>query len=128
VYTTGMSSNPSSASVLELSRGHLPPGSSRDRILHVAKSLFAKRGYEHASTSSIARQAGTSESQLMKHFGSKAGVLEAIFLETWKTITERAHSAIQNVSSPVERLQVIAGTALMTLERDPEMKQLLLLE
>src|SRR5947209_9123052 len=99
-----------------------------DRILRVAKTLFATRGFEHTSTSSIARQAGTSESQLMKHFGSKAGLLEAIFLEAWKTITQQARAAIANITSPVEKVQMIAGTALMALESDPEMKQLLLLE
>src|ERR1700730_16538403 len=123
-----MSSQPSSQPVLELSRTSTPTGSSHDRILYVAKTLFAKRGYEHASTSSIARQAGTSESQLMKHFGSKAGLLEAIFLEGWKTITEQARLAIQNLTTPLEKVQVIARTALIALERDPEMKQLLLLE
>lgn len=123
-----MSSSASSQPVLEVDRPNAPTGSAHDRILRVAKTLFAKRGYEHASTSSIARQAGTSESQLMKHFGSKAGLLEAIFLEGWKTITEQARLAVQNLAAPVEKLQVIAGTALMALERDPEMKQLLLLE
>lgn len=114
--------------VLEMGAKGTPSGSTHDRILRVAKSLFAKRGYEHASTSSISREAGTSESQLMKHFGSKAGLLEAIFLEGWKTIAEQARQAIQNLTSPLDKLQTIAGTALIALERDPEMKQLLLLE
>ncbi|MGZ4834111.1 MAG: TetR/AcrR family transcriptional regulator, partial [Terriglobales bacterium] len=49
--------------------------SSRERILHAAKQLFSSRGYENTSTVAIARLAGTSESQLMKHFGSKEGLL-----------------------------------------------------
>ena len=53
--------------------------SSHDRILLAAKRLFAKDGYENTSTVAIAREAGTSESQLMKHFGSKQGLLVAIF-------------------------------------------------
>src|SRR5438067_11108111 len=100
----------SSQPVLEMDRPSAPAGSAHDRILRVAKMLFAKRGYEHASTSSIARQAGTSESQLMKHFGSKAGLLEAIFLEGWKTITEQARLAIQNLPTPLEKVEVIAAT------------------
>src|SRR5437764_12836394 len=117
-----MSSNPSSASVLELSRGHLPPGSSRDRILHVAKSLFAKRGYEHTSTSAIARQAGTSESQLMKHFGSKAGLLEAIFTDGWAQITEEARAASRDLPSPAQKLLAIAGCVLRHLASDSDLK------
>ena len=52
--------------------------SSHDRILLAARSLFSSDGYENTTTSAIARRAGTSESQLIKHFGSKEGLLEAI--------------------------------------------------
>jgi AcrR family transcriptional regulator len=105
-----------------------PAGSTHERILRVGKSLFANRGYEHTSTSSIARQAGTSESQLMKHFGSKAGLLEAIFIDGWIVITERARVAIQDVPSPLQQLELISGCVLQCLERDPELKLLVLLE
>jgi len=103
-------------------------GSAHDRILRVAKTLFANRGYEHTSTSAIARQAGTSESQLMKHFGSKAGLLEAIFTAGWTNITEQAHAAIQNLTGPLEKLEAMSATVLNCLERDPELKLLVLLE
>ena len=90
--------------------------------------MFANRGYEHTSTSAIARQAGTSESQLMKHFGSKAGLLEAIFIEGWTEITEDARTVIEGVPAPMDRLQAITRCVLERLERDPELKLLLLLE
>ena len=102
--------------------------STHERILRVAKTLFANRGYEHTSTSAIARQAGTSESQLMKHFGSKAGLLEAIFIEGWTEITEEARLAIQGLDSPTDKLLAITRCVLQRLERDPELKLLFLLE
>jgi AcrR family transcriptional regulator len=105
-----------------------PGVSTHQRILRVAKTLFANRGYEHTSTSAIARQAGTSESQLMKHFGSKAGLLEAIFIEGWTEITEDARAAIEGIPAPMDRLQAISRCVLERLERDPELKLLLLLE
>jgi AcrR family transcriptional regulator len=105
-----------------------PGFSTHERILRVAKSLFANRGYEHTSTSAIARQAGTSESQLMKHFGSKAGLLEAIFIEGWTEITEDARTAAEGLASPTEKLQAITSRVLERLERDQELKLLLLLE
>ena len=105
-----------------------PLGSTHERILRVGKTLFANRGYEHTSTSAIARQAGTSESQLMKHFGSKAGLLEAVFIEGWTKITEQARLSIQDVTSPPEKLQVISRSILVHLERDQELKLLMLLE
>ena len=105
-----------------------PATSTHDRILKVAKTLFANRGYEHTSTSAIARQAGTSESQLMKHFGSKAGLLEAIFVDGWTQITEEARAVAQNVATPPEKLQGVSRCVLQHLERDPELKLLMLLE
>jgi AcrR family transcriptional regulator len=105
-----------------------PAVSTHERILRVGKTLLAKRGYEHTSTSAIARTAGTSESQLMKHFGSKAGLLEAVFTEGWSTITEQARKSSEGCPSLSEKLQVISGCVLNCLERDPELKLLLLLE
>ena len=60
---------------------------SRTRLLLSARKLFAESGYESTSTASIARMAGTSESQLIKHFGGKAGLLDAIFVDGWNTLT-----------------------------------------
>jgi AcrR family transcriptional regulator len=105
-----------------------PGSSTHERILRVAKTLFANRGYEHTSTSAIARQAGTSESQLMKHFGSKAGLLEAIFIEGWSEITVEARAAIAGLNAPIDQLQAITRCVLERLEHDPELKLLLLLE
>jgi AcrR family transcriptional regulator len=105
-----------------------PPTNTHHRILRVAKELFANRGYEHTSTSAIARTAGTSESQLMKHFGSKSGLLEAIFTEGWSAITNQARHATNTLDDPFSKLEAIAAAVVGHLERDPEMKALYLLE
>src|ERR1051326_3063540 len=88
--------------------------SSHDRILMAAKQLFAQRGYENTSTVAIARQAGTSESQLMKHFGSKEGLLEAIFEQGWEMITERLHD-LDTITAPEEKIQRLLGSMLVAL-------------
>ena len=98
------------------------------RILKSAKALFAARGFEHAGTSAIARAAGTSESQLVKHFGSKLGVLEAIFTEGWKRIAVEAQAQADAVAAPAEKLRAIAEVVFAVLAADPELKALLLLE
>src|SRR5216683_2420371 len=101
--------------------------SSRDRILQAAKQLFARRGYENTSTVAIARMAGTSESQLMKHFGSKEGLLEAIFESGWGAMSQ---SFPQILALPVltARLRALLDLLLRGLDRDPELKELMLLE
>src|SRR5579859_7162581 len=81
------------------------------RILQAGKALFATRGYEKASTVAIARLAGTSESQLMKHFGSKEGLLEAIFDTSWERLSTH-FAALQNMKSPREKLYSLLETFL----------------
>jgi len=58
------------------------------RLLNAGKTLFARNGYEQTSTATIARESGSSESQLIRYFGGKAGLLEAIFNEAWTRINE----------------------------------------
>jgi AcrR family transcriptional regulator len=104
------------------------PLSSRDRILSAAKELFAKNGYENTSTVAIARQAGTSESQLMKHFGSKQGLLFAIVDQGWTAILHRAYSLSSvPVRSPQCLIDVLESY-VAELEQDSAMKTLVVLE
>ena len=104
-----------------------PTASSHDRILLAAKQLFAQRGYENTSTVAIARQAGTSESQLMKHFGSKEGLLEAIFERGWTQLAPEMARAKER-ESPRARLRTLLETVIGGLERDPELLELMMLE
>src|SRR5215831_7638438 len=100
----------------------MPPVSSHDRILQSAKRLFARNGYENTSTVAIAREAGTSESQLMKHFGSKQGLLAAIFDRGWASIADRVQGT-QSTGSPAERLFGVLQAMVMELEGDADLKE-----
>jgi AcrR family transcriptional regulator len=104
-----------------------PPFSSRDRILIAGKQLFARNGFENTSTVTIAREAGTSESQLMKHFGSKQGLLTAIFERGWESINERVRAAAHN-DAPTARLFGVLEAVVIELEDDPDLKDLMMLE
>jgi len=101
--------------------------SSHDRILRAAKLLFAENGYENTSTVSIARNAGTSESQLMKHFGSKQGLLFAILDLGWNGVVERI-KVTSTTGSPVDRLVHILTAATIEFEQDDQFKVLAALE
>ncbi len=105
----------------------MPPLSSHDRILMSAKRLFAHNGYENTSTVAIAREAGTSESQLMKHFGSKRGLLAVILDRGWTGITARVHMA-QSIPSPADRLFCVLEAVVIELDNDSDMKNLMVLE
>jgi AcrR family transcriptional regulator len=102
--------------------------SSHDRILQSGRELFAEDGYENTTTSAIARRAGTSESQLIKHFGSKEGLLEAIFDDAWRRMADGLKSIQEGTAHPLERLRALTDLMMGTLEQDPELQTLMLLE
>jgi AcrR family transcriptional regulator len=104
------------------------PLSSRDRILSAAKELFAKNGYENTSTVAIARQAATSESQLMKHFGSKQGLLFAIIDQGWTAILHRAYALSSVPNRSLQCLIDVLESYVVELEQDSAMKTLVVLE
>jgi AcrR family transcriptional regulator len=105
----------------------MPPVPSRDRILFAAKRLFANNGYENTSTVAIAREAGTSESQLMKHFGSKQGLLMAIFENGWGNIMGRIQALPRAASAP-DQLITVLEAMVIEANNDPDLKELITLE
>ncbi len=109
------------------SGSHSALGPTRERLLQAAKQLFAEKGFENASTVAIARAAATSESQLVKHFGSKEGLLEAIFEDSWEQIGKQMRS-LASLPTPAEKLRTLLETIVDALDRDPQLKQLMLLE
>jgi AcrR family transcriptional regulator len=105
-----------------------PDGSAHDRLLEAARALFAADGYENVSTSSIARRAGTSESQLIKHFGSKEGLLEAVFDEGWENLDWQIKLAWTGAMSPLEKFAALGNTLINAIGEEPQLRALLLLE
>lgn len=99
-----------------------------DRLLRAAKKLFAEKGYENVTTLAIAHAAGSSESQLVKHFGGKQGLLETLFDEGWKAIVSRVDEALAYVPAPEGKLGTLAHVLVTELERDRELKLVYLME
>ncbi|MEN9219559.1 MAG: helix-turn-helix domain-containing protein [Thermostichales cyanobacterium GMQP_bins_62] len=55
--------------------------SARQRILATAKELFGRQGITQTTTRQIAEAAGVHEVTLFRHFGSKQGLLLAVFAD-----------------------------------------------
>ena len=104
-----------------------PEPSSHDRLITVAKHLFSTSGYENTTTVAIAREAKTSESQLVKHFGSKEGLLEAVFEQGWGKLRLQM-ATLQTISSPQRQLKMLMHMVVQLFTEDPELRDLMLLE
>lgn len=102
----------------------IPPAK---RILEAAKSLFASKGYDLTTTALIARQAGTSESQIIKYYESKEGVLVAVFNDAWSRITQQLEP-LRSMVSGADRLEAVVGVMLNFFRAEPALQELMLFE
>jgi len=68
---------------------------SRERVLDAAMAAFGERGYEGASMSAIAREAGVTKSVIYDHFASKAELHKAL-------VEHQARELHASVSEAVE--------------------------
>src|SRR5260370_9637435 len=102
--------------------------SCRARLLAASKSLFARFGYAQSSTAAIAREAGTSESQVVRYFETKAGLLRAVFDESWIPLNEQVRRVIAAAGTARQAMLAVAATMEQALGEDPELAFLFLLE
>ena len=105
-----------------------PPDGSAARLLMAGKTLFARNGFEGTSTSAVAKEAGTSESQLVRYFGSKAGLLDAIFEEAWKPMNAKVHDMLADAGSGRIAVNGILIAVLAAFDRDDDLATLFLFE
>lgn len=97
-------------------------------MLASALSLIAQQGYVHTSTAQVARAAGTSESQLIKHFGSKEGLLEGIFDKAWQRMAQGVSHVQEGGAPALDRLRALTELMIAALESDKQLRTLMLLE
>ena len=102
--------------------------SPKQRLLAAAKELFAQSGYEQTSTAAIARGAGTSESQLVKHFGGKRGLLNAIFDDGWAALNAQMTKRLPKAPDPIAGIETVLATIIEGLHKDQHLAYLLLFE
>ena len=102
--------------------------SSRTRLLNAGKMLFARKGYEQTSTAAIAREAGSSESQLIRYFGGKAGLLEAIFNDSWGPLNAQVQQQIDQAAHSREAIVKVLSMLIRGIGRDEATAFLFLFE
>lgn len=104
------------------------PHGPRQRLLVSGKELFARHGYDRTSTSAITRSAGTSESQLVRHFQGKAGLLEAILEESFAPLNQQLQTVITGAASTRDAILGIISTVVRAFDTDPDLASLCLFE
>lgn len=76
----------------------------KQKILDSALLVFAKDGYELASTNEIAKKAGVSKGVIFKHYKSKSGLYYELFLSELNRMTNEFEKLMLDVfSDPMEK-------------------------
>jgi AcrR family transcriptional regulator len=99
----------------------------RERILTAAKHMMSAVGYENVTTEAICREAGVSEAQLTKYFGTKEALLEAIFEQGWARLRMQM-PLLQTAQSARRRLKMLLHLFIELFNEDRELRDLMLLE
>jgi AcrR family transcriptional regulator len=78
-----------------------------NHILGVATEMFARVGYEKASTRAVARAAGVSLAGLYHYFPSKERILYLIQSRTFNSLVNGLREKLHGVDEPIEQLRVM---------------------
>ncbi|HEX6389151.1 MAG TPA: helix-turn-helix domain-containing protein [Solirubrobacteraceae bacterium] len=93
----------------------------REALLAAARSEFAERGYEAASTRTILGEAGVTAPVLYHHFGNKAGLFEAVAEQVMDAVV----GAFEDVAAPGAgldaNLDALLAASAELQARDPQL-------
>jgi AcrR family transcriptional regulator len=118
-----MSENPDRESS-PLGYAELP--SSREKILDVAESLFARRGFAGVGLREVAEAVGLGKSSLFHHFRSKVQLYHAVLARVLARIEEHVRPALVAEGGPAERLDRWIDALVDALAEHPATARLLL--
>jgi AcrR family transcriptional regulator len=100
------------------------------RVMRAAKQLFFARGFANTPLRAIAKEAGTSESGVLRIYHSKIGLLRAVYAECWaelNVLIEKALvAATKRDSDPRNLLIVLMRTVLEHYQEDPPLMNFML--
>ncbi len=96
-------------------------GAVEKKVLEAAKSLFASKGHEETTLREIAAKARTSESQIVKYFQSKAGILDALFGRARAYIDEPLKKLCEETEDSLLILEKVPNIFINFYKKDPEL-------
>src|SRR5690606_1798457 len=84
----------------------------KEHILDTAERIFAEFGYEGASTRLLAKEAGVNMAMLNYYFGSKDGLLQAVFERRSASTRQALQEVIKTNGSAWEKLFAVVDLYL----------------
>lgn len=97
----------------------------RDRVLAVASAAFAERGYDAVSLDALAAELGVTKQTILYHFGSKAGLLDAVLAAATAELLAVLGPAVARVPAGWPRVEAAVRAAFALAVRRPHLLGLL---
>jgi AcrR family transcriptional regulator len=104
------------------------PDQVKDRLVAVARELFAKRGYDRVSVREITSRAKANLGAITYHFGSKEALYHACIASLAEPLVQGIGTAAQGAGSAPDRIEAILRAFLSHLGDNPNVPSILLRE
>ena len=99
---------------------------SRTKILDVAESLFARRGYAGVGLREVAQEVGLSKSSLFHHFPTKVALYQEVLARVLDRLDERFTPVLRSDAPHAERLDLLVDALVDGLAEHPTTARLAL--
>jgi AcrR family transcriptional regulator len=100
----------------------------RDRILHAALEVFARKGYHRALVDDIVRASRTSKGAVYHHFPNKEALFLALVDEFSARLAAAMAEGIEGSRGALGKVEAALRAGLQTFARHRELARILLLE
>lgn len=85
-----------------------------ERLIDVARRLFAEQGFESTSVQDVVRAAGVTKGAMYHYFSSKDDLLHEIYARVLRMQMERLESVVAQDLPPAERVHAAAADVVAT--------------
>ncbi len=96
-------------------------------ILRAAESIFAKKGFQAATISDIAKKAKVSEATIYEYFSSKEELLFSIPAETIREYQNKNREILPHIQSAADKLRFLINRHLSLYDENPDYSNIVML-
>ncbi|WP_423460337.1 TetR/AcrR family transcriptional regulator [Ottowia sp. VDI28] len=82
-----------------------PLDSRENQLLAIARTLFARHGYDRTSLRDIAEEAKITKAALYYYFPNKDALFERVVLESLQSLYDETSAAVARAQTPTERIR-----------------------
>src|SRR5687767_1127114 len=104
------------------------PAATRDRILDVAESLFARKGYDGTTIKQIGGGSGLNPALIYYYFDGKEGLYKAVLQRFFDTVLAQGVAVLDGTAPPAEAIRRLVALQAEWLLARPNLYRLLVRE